>query len=367
MKFFILFILSIAAIPFASAQDTFVPGFIITEEQDTINGYLLEKTDAELARKVIFKREKKGISKTYKPAELLGFGFDNSRIFRKMATILSPEEDTTYVFAKNLVKGKIDLYVLRYANQNNPDIFLINNNTSARVELSRPESRRFFRKNGKIYSPFNFSYVSKLRLIKGDSSAFDARSYPKYSERRIKNDILNYNRAHANEYPIEVYKEELKFNYDFLAGIPVSSSVELHFRVGVYRNKSRVERTTNFSVMQGIVYHHWSKDENQVPVIQEGNSNYRWQFLNVIPLGINFHGNSKIVQPYGYAGVGFGVALMNDHIIGNGEIQGEETKFWFSPTLNFGVGAKIRLGRTFLITELTPTINGLFWNAGFSL
>lgn len=361
MKFYFFLILSLVAITEIVAQSILEPGYIITKEKDTLHGFILEKTDAELAEKVLFKPDKNSVLKTYKSNELLGFGFDQGRVFEQIPIKISAE-DTSFVFVKRVVEGKIDLLVRRYPHQNNPDIFLSGNNQT--LAFPNFQKRRFKGRDSTRYSRSEF--VQELNLFKVDSSFIQSiLSLKKFSERRIRKEVIKYNRKFQDRNPVKIYREEVRYNYDVLVGMPVNSSEELHFRVGVYCHKSRIERTTNFSFMQGLVYHHLS---NKVPsLLADENSSYRWQFLNVIPLGVNFHGNTKLVQPYGYAGLGFGVIM--DETTGINKVEQRETEpnFQFLPTLNIGIGLKLRLGKTSLITELTPTINSLFWNVGISL
>lgn len=348
-------------------QSSYEAGYIILQNRDTVNGFILEAPDGQLARKIKFKTNKNASASIYRSKELVGFGFNNGRVFERFP-IVSSEGDTAYVFAKNVIRGKIDAYVWRHPNRSKPDFFLINNSTNNTVQLTKPAKKVIKDKNGKSYFRKDYRYAGNLMLIKEDT-VLSKMSVPpvRYTENKIKEDIIAYNQDFTEEYILKEYEEQIKFNYDIIGGMPINSAKELHFRAGIYRNKSRVERSTNFSVIQGIVYHHWSNDNREIPASGRGFLNYRWQLLNIIPWGVNFHGNSKVVQPYGYAGLGVAALKMTNDLYSNGEANGNEKLYYFFPTLNFGVGTKIRLGNNFLITELTPTINGLFWNVGFSL
>ncbi len=59
--------------------------------------------------------------------------------------------------------------------------------------------------------------------------------------------------------------------------------------------------------------------------------------------------------------------MLTNRVIENSVNTGNETQFAFLPTLNAGLGLKIKAGNTFVITELTPTINNIFLNVGISL
>lgn len=363
MKFYFFTILSLVAIFKIAAQSKLEPGYVITVEKDTLRGFIMEKTDAELAEKVSFKPDKNAVLRTYKADELLRFGFNYGRTFEQIPVKISAQ-DTSFIFVKRIVEGKIDLLVRRFPHQNNPDLYLSNNTQT--LAFPNSQKRKFLAGESNSYSQSEF--VQELNKFSQDSSFVESvLSLKKFSEKKVRKEIIKYNQTFREEYPVEVYREQVKYNYDILAGLPINSSEELHFRVGVYRNKSRIERSTNYSFMQGIIYHHRSNKGTGIFVIPDENITYRWQLLNVIPVGVNFHGNTKIVQPYGYAGIGLGVIMEDEHVGVNLEQPGTETTYRFLPTLNVGMGLKIRLGNTSLITELTPTINSLFWNIGISL
>lgn len=362
MKFYFFLFFSVVAISNIVAQSSFEPAYYITQDKDTIRGFILEKTDAELARNFQFRADKNSVVKTYRPDEIPGFGFANGRVFQQIPVVIT-KEDTVFVFAKRIVEGKIDLFVRRYAHQSKPDIFLYNNSTNKIIPIFQPRRRVLQMDSLSLPQP---EFGEKLN---SEDSSFvqEILSQKKPSEKRIRKKVIKYNREFQEEYPVNIYREQLKHNYDILAGLPITTSEELHFRVGVYRNKSRVERSTNYSFMDGLVYQHRSNTNQDLTVLPEGNSIYRWHLINVIPFGVNFHGNSKVIQPYGYAGLGAGVIMAEDLVVVNGEQKENEISYQIFPTLNVGIGLKIRLGKTFLITELTPTINSLFWNVGLSL
>ncbi len=352
-----------------AAQEYEENGYIVTLDNDTIPGFIKPGTDAELSTEISFKRGRNGIIKKYNPRELLGFGFGNGRTYerKKILTTSGHGVDSTFFFTKNLVRGKIDLFVLRFPYRKKPAIILTNNNTDSSVLLSKPVKQEVIGEDGKKYNRRDFEYVRDLAKIKGESSEVNYEDPVKFSEKKIKKDILKYNKKFDEEYPVSTYSEEVDYNYTILAGTSIASSEGLRYRIGFYRNKNSIERTTNFSFMQGIVYHYWSDDNQEIPQQENTAINYKWQFLNIIPIAIQFQGNSKDIQPYGYAGVGFGTAFLTDRIIENGEYTGDDAYVKFLPSLNAGIGLRIRMREIFLVTELTPTFNGFFVNLGLSI
>lgn len=364
---FLILVIFFAVSPILAQN--FEPGYIVTSENDTLRGSIKNETDANLSTKVFFKKEG-GMVEKYTTGDLLAFGFSNGRTFeRQVVTTFTPEgTDSTFVFAKNLIRGKIDLYVLRFPHRFKPDIFLSNNTTNKTVYLPKPVKREIIGKDGKKYNGRDYRYAGNLDLIKAESSPASNSKPIRFSENSIKKDIIAYNENFQQEYPVKVYEEEVKYGYDLLVGIPIKTLNGFHFRTGLYRNKSLVERTHNFTFMQGIVYHHWSNEDTEPPGFKNGSSNFKWQLLNVIPLGLKFHGDHKNIQPYGYAGVGLAVGMLTDQVVEDYVFNGDRsTSIFLLPTFNVGLGLRVRVGKTYLITEFTPTINGVFLNVGLSI
>ncbi|MBP1838892.1 hypothetical protein [Formosa algae] len=353
------------------SQDKYNSGYVLTTKKDTINGFILNKIDSELAYKISFKRnllDETNIE--YTPNELLSFSFSSGRVFerKKIMNDNKTSKDSLYIFAKRIVKGKIDLFVWRHEKYNSKDFFIINNNSKREAQLIKPKKNKI-KLDGKSYSKKDSKYKNYISYVKKDENLeAENNNNLSFGEKSISKDIISFNRNFQDEYPIEIYKEPFEYNYDILGGIPLSlKSEELHFRIGVYRNKTFIEKSNKFSYLNGIVYHHWSdKDKNWNKQYPNGTSNYRWQMLNIIPVGIKFQTNPKNIILYGYIGAGAAVLMMTDYIIEDYENVGSQKDFLFLPTVNVGLGAKIKVNSNFILTELTPTMNGVFFNVGYS-
>mgnify|MGYP003503541858 FL=1 len=88
--------------------------------------------------------------------------------------------------------------------------------------------------------------------------------------------------------------------------------------------------------------------------------------LNLIPIGIKYQTSPKRITPYGYIGVGAAIIYMKDYVIYEYEITGTEDQIVITPTVNVGVGAKIRINSNYILTEITPALNAIFFNIGYS-
>ena len=366
-----LFILIILLVQSLYSQDKYHSGYVLTIKKDTINGFILNKIDSELAYKISFKRN--SVDETiieYNPNELLSFGFSSGRVFERMIVRNNNQtsKDSLYIFTKRIVKGKIDLFVWRHKKSNSKDFFIINNNSKREAQLIEPKKSEI-KLDGKTYTKRDNNYKNYITFVKKDENLLPEKiNNLKFGEKSISKDIISFNRNFQDEYPIEIYKEPFEYNYDILVGIPFSlKSEELHFRIAVYRNKTFIEKTNKLSYLSGIIYQHWNeKDNNWNKQYQNGTSNYRWQMLNIIPIGIKLQTNSKNIIPYGYIGAGAAVLMTTDYIIKDYEIAGSQNGFVFLPTVNVGLGAKIKVNSNFIMTEITPTMNGVFFNLGYS-
>ncbi|SDS68199.1 hypothetical protein SAMN04487764_2789 [Gillisia sp. Hel1_33_143] len=353
------------------SQDKYNSGYVLTTNKDTINGFILNQIDSELSYKIYFKSNLTDETNIeYNPNELLSFSFSSGRVFerKRIKNDNKTPKDSIYIFAKRIVKGKIDLFVRRHKKNSLKDFFITNNTSKREAHLVKPKKNEI-KLDGKNYSKKDSNFKNYISFVKKDEN-LEAENNNKLSfgEKSIRKDIISFNRNFQDEYPIELYQEPFEYNYDILVGIPLSlKSEELHFRIGVYRNKTFIEKSNTFSYLTGVVYHHWSdSDKKWNNQYQNGTSNYRWQMLNIIPVGIKFQTNSKNIILYGYLGAGAAVLMMNDYIIEDYEIVGSQKDFGFLPTVNVGLGAKIKVNSNFILTEITPTMNGVFVNVGYS-
>ena len=93
----------------AMAQTNPKPGFIITNNGDTIRGIVDFRTNEMLSKKCVFQANGESESKTYKPGDIEGFRFDhNGKYFvtRQFNIFGEPQ----LYFAEFMVQGKMNLY-----------------------------------------------------------------------------------------------------------------------------------------------------------------------------------------------------------------------------------------------------------------
>ena len=358
MKNLVFLLFVIWCVPL-TAQNLFAPGYIVTAEGKTIPGLIYEKADAEMSRWLIFKTSEDSENQKYNVKTLSAFGFDSGREFERRLLLPKPgnEGDTTYIFAKKLLRGNIDVFAARHFQKRKPDLFFDNNSRSASIQIYRSG-------NEEAISVDEF-----LEIFINEPNTLPNPLAVKFREKWLLRSIAAHNKTLNRQFPDSVYKENIEHNWDIIAGLPVDYSRDaVHFRAAIYFNRTNSERTPNFSYLSGLIYHHWErKDISVLGTHQYEEMNTKWQMINLMPLGIRFQGNSGNFIPYGYIGAGVALIRETDVFLEGIADQPDQISREFQPTINSGLGIKTKIGRNFLITELTPTTNNLFLNFGWSI
>lgn len=351
---FLLFVM--LSIP-VTAQNVFSPGYVVTSEGDTIRGLILEKSDAEMSRRLIFKSSEDAEIQKHSVSSLSGFGFDSGREFGRRTVLPKPgkNEDTTYIFAKNLLRGQTDVFAGRHLQKRYPEIFIDNNSNNSSIHIYRTRDGLDLEEflNSFYYSPKSLNNPQRVR----------------FRENKLIRNIAAENETRSADFPVSMYSENIENDLILLTGMPVDYSKNaIHFRGAVYFSRTNIERSPKFSFLSGMIYHHWERKEILIPgTLQYGEMNIKWQMINLMPIGIRIQGSSGNFRPYGYIGAGVALLRKTDVSLEGIMDTGDEISWRFLPTFNSGIGVKTKLGRHFLITELTPTRNNLFLNIGLSI
>ena len=109
MKKMIIFALLAFSATAATAQTNPKPGFIITNDGDTVRGVIDFRTNERLSRQCDFWADGGGGGVTYKPGDIEGFRFDNGGkyfVTRRLNVTGEPE----LYFAEFMVQRLMNLY-----------------------------------------------------------------------------------------------------------------------------------------------------------------------------------------------------------------------------------------------------------------
>jgi hypothetical protein len=145
-------------LPFiAIAQTDFRKGFIITHEKDTVLG-LINFHDGTRAFEVCyFKRSDNEDSRSYSPADIVGYGFLDGRRYVTKTIVL--KEATETVFLEVLAYGRISLYRYR-------DVFWVEKEGSGLIQL-RDEPVEY-EKDRQKYIVHSNEHIATLNMLMAD-------------------------------------------------------------------------------------------------------------------------------------------------------------------------------------------------------
>ena len=105
----ITFLLLLTGILAVQAQSNFKPGYIITNENDTVNGWINFRTDKKNQKQCEFKPDQKLAATIYSPEDIAGYRFtDEGKYY--VSREISLNETPQQVFLEFLVKGIMNLF-----------------------------------------------------------------------------------------------------------------------------------------------------------------------------------------------------------------------------------------------------------------
>jgi hypothetical protein len=102
------------------SQNDFRPGFIVTLENDTIQGFVDYRGDLKNSRYCTFKKNKESAHVQYNPRDIKAYKFTDSKYYVSKKIAIEQQQD--HVFLEFLVDGIVNLYY--YADINNSQYFI---------------------------------------------------------------------------------------------------------------------------------------------------------------------------------------------------------------------------------------------------
>lgn len=113
MRKIILFAIFAISAAIAMAQTNPKPGYVITNNGDTINGIIDFRTNEKLSRQCDFWANGGAVKTTYKPGDIEGFRFENNGKYFVTRRLNVTGESELY-FAEFMVHGKMNLYCITH-------------------------------------------------------------------------------------------------------------------------------------------------------------------------------------------------------------------------------------------------------------
>lgn len=143
------------------AQTDFRPGYVITNQNDTLKGFIDYRGDTRNSKKCDFKESETSQVKEYQPLDIKAYRLNDSKYYvSKKIQSGGPEKQ---LFLEFLVDGIADLYY--YANGSEAHYFIEKKNGQL-FELIKEQERAFI--DGKLYEIDKKGYIGLLRYAFGD-------------------------------------------------------------------------------------------------------------------------------------------------------------------------------------------------------
>lgn len=193
-------------------------GYVITNEGDTLSGFVDYKIGNAAHWSCQFKAEGSSTSITYRPGEIFGYGLDGDVFYesKKVEIDGQPERDA---FMEVVVKGPVSLYKLEkkyWVQKESEPIYQLTNEKKQTVV------------NGKSGIMYSHRYIGYLNMLLNDCPELgDDINKMKLSERALSALIEEYNKCKGAESIIfEANKPWSKVVPGIVAGI---NSSQIHF------------------------------------------------------------------------------------------------------------------------------------------
>lgn len=143
------------------AQTNFIPGYIITNENDTLHGLINYRSDARNARECEFRENENAPSRQYLPFIIQGYRFNDGKFYVSKSLLVDSVK--VPVFLEFLVNGISSLYY--YPNNSSPNYYL-EKKDGQMYQLTNP--LRHVQADGHDYYRESKEYVGMLRVAFAD-------------------------------------------------------------------------------------------------------------------------------------------------------------------------------------------------------
>ena len=147
----------------ALSQTNFQPAFIITENGDTVSGFIDYRGETKNSAICKFSKSKNGSPAEYLPASIRGYKFYSGKFY--VSKQFQIEGANTWVFAELLFEGIYSIYFYR---KNRNIYYFIEDKDRKIWELKNQEIR--YRMGGKEYSKMSKEFISTLKVLFADYS-----------------------------------------------------------------------------------------------------------------------------------------------------------------------------------------------------
>jgi hypothetical protein len=239
----ILIVFLLAVINDITGQTNYLPGYIITNDNDTINGFIDYRGDIRNSKKCRFKIDETATIIEYKPFEIRGFRFIVGKFYVSKSMPINNLKDS--IFAEYLVNGIVDLYYYRdYDN----DHYYIEKNNGETIELSNEEIKEYT-EAGREYVRNSNKYIGLLKATFSDCLEIQPElNVAKLDHKSLINVTKKYHDFVCKDQQCIIYEKQLPVIKIRLAPVVSMNISDLTFSDNTFYSYFNFENSTSLSI-----------------------------------------------------------------------------------------------------------------------
>ncbi len=186
MKRLILLITFVCLSEFSFSQTDYRSGYVVTNANDTLFGLVDYREKAKAYKSCDYKVSKGQNTVTYKPGNIIGYGFENDKFFQSREIVIK-NQPSQIVFLEVIVRGFISLY--KYEGT----YFIEKNNDGLQQLIS--ETKEVFIEGEGLFKNTN-QHIGTLNMLLFDCAEIRTRVQKiKLEEKSLTKLIEDYNRC----------------------------------------------------------------------------------------------------------------------------------------------------------------------------
>ncbi len=214
-----------------TAQTDFRPGYIITNENDTLNGFIDYRGDTRNSKRCEFRETENGVSREFLPFTIKGYRFSDSKYY--VSKTIKTEGKEFPLFLEFLVNGISDLY---YYTDGVDFFYFIEKSDGQLLELIGEQKRTTA--NGVDYTSKTKKYIGLLKYAFADCQQL----FPLINNARLEDKSLiditkKYHEYVCKDETCVIYEKQIPaIKVRFAPFISMNSSFLRFYRDDIYSN-----------------------------------------------------------------------------------------------------------------------------------
>ncbi len=202
-----LFLISTEATLFS--QEDYATGYVILEQNDTIYGFIDQKSFKTSSNLCVFKGSHDEKPVEYTPEDIKGYQITNGKCY--VAKTIPEGKDSSHVFLEYLVDGIANLYFIRDSDK---DKYFIEKPGKGLIELTIEEKELY--QNGKKVIKTNNIYKGVLRYtFSDDQKLFDKIDIASLSAKDLVRITKDYHNDVCSDYKCIDYTRDLSSSFSY--------------------------------------------------------------------------------------------------------------------------------------------------------